>query len=233
MVCIVKKKTKFIKQTCLDLWGIHVRYGKLTKALNFIKVIEEQTFEKSKFFSKDFVYSLRRRIHFRSKKEFKNKFILPRILINFYIVLSRRSFRRYAIKAKKHSGLYIENFLGNIEGRLYMMVYRCNYISNLFMIQHHIMYGMFCVNFKIKEQYNFIMKPGDILSFSSISWLKLFKLDFLLKINNNIIMWPVPKYLYSNNIFFFTIYIKYPEQQDILYPVDGIDIQLANDYYYV
>ena len=90
---------------------------------------------------------------------FKN----DRLLFNFYLVLSRRNFMKISNKAKKRKGYYIENYLGLIEGRLFMMLYRSNLMSNLFLIRHVVERDIFWVNEKLRVHYNSILKPGDFL----------------------------------------------------------------------
>jgi len=167
MVCLVKNRAKFIKQTCLDLWGKHISYIKLTKAANFIRVIKDQSKKRFRYYKMDFIFTLRKRINFRRQKRFKNEFLLPRLLYNFYLVLSRRNFMKYSNRAKQRKGYYIENYLGLIEGRLFMMVYRSHLISNLFMIRYTIDHGMFFVNNKVRSHYNSILRPGDFLWFGN------------------------------------------------------------------
>src|SRR5437868_7110255 len=143
MICIVKNKNKFIKQTCLDLWGIHMTYTKLNKAANFIRVINDQSKKRFKYYKMDFIFTLRKRINFRRQKRFKDDFLLPRLLYNFYLIISRRNFMKISIREKKRKGYYIENYLGLLEGRLFMMVYRCHLVSNLFIIRYIVKHNMF------------------------------------------------------------------------------------------
>jgi len=233
MVCLIKNKAKFIKQTCLDLWGKHISYTKLTKAANFIKVIKDQSRKRFKYYKMDFIFTLRKRINFRRQKRFKKEFLLPRLLYYFYLFISRRNFMKLANIAKKKRGYFIENYLGYIEGRLFMMVYRSCLISNLFMIRYVIEYGVFNVNEKLRSHYNYITKPGDYLWFEDKQWQKLFKKDLILRLNNNVIMWPVPKYLVFNTIFMFILFCRYPKLKEIVYPAGKVDIQLANDYHII
>jgi len=233
MVCLVKNRTKFIKQTCLDLWGRHISYIKLSKAANFIKVIKDQSKNRFRYYKMDFIFTLRKRINFRRQKKFKNEFLLPRLLYNFYLVLSRRNFMKYSNRAKKRKGYYIENYLGFIEGRLFMMVYRSHLISNLFLIRYIIEYGIFYVNERLKSHYNSILKPGDILWFFDKQWQKFFKKEIKLKLRKNIIMWPIPQYLIFNTTFMFVLFFRYPRLKEIVYPVGRVDIYLANDYHII
>src|SRR3569832_1658150 len=103
-------------------------YTKLTKAANFIRVINDQSRQRFKYYKMDFIFTLRKRINFRRQKRFKKDFLRPRLLYYFYIIISRRNFMKIANRAKKRKGYYIENYLGLLEGRLFMMVYRSHLI---------------------------------------------------------------------------------------------------------
>jgi len=140
---------------------------------------------------------------------------------------------KFANIAKKRRGYFIENYLGYIEGRLFMMVYRCCFITNLFMIRYVIEHGMFNVDDKIVAHHNSIVKVGQLISFDDLQWRKLFKKDLLLRLKNNVIMWPIPKYLFFNGVFMFVIYWRFPKLKEIVYPAGKVDIQLANDYHII
>jgi ribosomal protein S4 len=118
-------------------------YFKLNKAANFIRVINDQSRKRFKYYKMDFIFTLRKRINFRRQKRFKDDFLLPRLLYYFYIILSKRNFMKISIRARKRKGYFIENYLGLLEGRLFMMVYRAHLISNLFIIRYVIKYNMF------------------------------------------------------------------------------------------
>jgi ribosomal protein S4 len=166
MSYVVKNRNRFIKQTCLDLWGTYISYKKLNRTLNVLRFFDNQEVERKKFFKKDFIFSLRKRINFIKKKKFKPNFINRRILCNFYLVLTLRHFRNLANKAKKLQGYYVENYFNLIEGRIFMVCYRTNLITNLFLIRHVIREGMFTVNFRVKRHYNILVKRSDFFSVS-------------------------------------------------------------------
>ena len=208
-------------------------YKKLTKAANFIRVINDQSRKRFKYYKMDFIFTLRKRINFRRQKRFKDSFLLPRLLYNFYIIISRRNFMKIANRAKKRKGYYIENYLGLLEGRLFMMVYRCHLISNLFLIRYVITHNMFWVNEKVRVHSNSLVKSGDILWFADKVWQELFKEDLLLRIRKGVVMWPVPKYLIFNTNFMFVLYWRLPSFDEIVYPAGRIDIYLANEYHII
>jgi|GraSoiStandDraft_24_1057298.scaffolds.fasta_scaffold13180_2 ribosomal protein S4 len=208
-------------------------YTKLNKAANFIRVINDQSKKRFKYYKMDFIFTLRKRINFRRQKRFKDDFLLPRLLYNFYLIISRRNFMKISIRAKKRKGYYIENYLGLLEGRLFMMVYRCHLVSNLFIIRYIVKHNMFWVNEKIRVHSNSIMKPGDVLWFGDKQWKRLFKRDLTLRVRKNVIMWPIPRYLIFSTKFMFVIFWRFPKFKEIVYPAGKIDIYLANEYHII
>jgi small subunit ribosomal protein S4 len=96
---------------------------------------------------------------FKEKRRLKRKFLNHRLLKNFYIVLSYNNFRKYYGLARRKSGSFVGNYLVYLEGRLFMLAYRSNFITNIFLIRHVIKQGIFLINGVVCNQYNYIVKP--------------------------------------------------------------------------
>jgi len=229
---MIKNKNKFMKQTCLDLWGKHITYFKISKAANFMKVIFQQRKERFKYYNRSFIFSLKKRIDFRRKKNFKKNFIVPRVLYAFFLFLTKKNFIRYLNKAKRKFGNFIENYLSLLEGRLFMMVYRANFITNLFIIRYIIEQGVFYINNDIKYCFNYIVKLGDYIKLNN-DYFDLIKNDLIIRINNRNILWPIPTYLIVNHTFMFILFYRYPKLKNIVYPVSNIDILLVHHYHHI
>jgi len=232
MVCMIKNKNKFMKQTCLDIWGKHISYFKLSKAANFMKVIFEQRKQRYKYYNRNFIFSLRKRINFKRKKKFKRNFLIPRVLYAFFLFLTKKNFIRYLNKAKRQHGYFIENYLALLEGRLFMVVYRSNFITNIFMIRYIIEQGAFYINDNIKYCFNYIVKIGDYVKLS-FDLINLFKNDLLMRLKNRNILWPIPRYLIVNHTFMFVLFYKYPRLKNVAYPVYNIEILLTHHYHHI
>jgi len=86
MVCLVKNRTKFYKKTLLDVWGHHVRYFKVTKAINFIRTMRAENRARWLYYKKEIIYTFEKRKKFRYKKRFKNNYIQQRFVRNFFLV---------------------------------------------------------------------------------------------------------------------------------------------------
>jgi len=230
MGCVVRNKNIFYKKTLTDVWGYFYTYFKISKVVNFMRVIRNETRARSRYYKRDFIFTYRRRRRFRRMKKFKENFIERRYLKNFYLVLTYKNFRRYMNLASRKLGYYYGNYFSLLEGRIYMMAYRSTFITNLFIIRYLIDKGLFTINGKVRRHYNFSLQPGDLFQVS-FDYKEFFYKDLLLRLEKNNIFFKVPKYLFPNFNFMFVFFWRYPRISDLVFPVD-LDIQLGSEYYY-
>jgi len=230
MGCVVRNKNIFYKKTLTDVWGYFYTYFKISKVVNFMRVIRNETRARSRYYKRDFIFTYRRRRRFRRMKKFKENFIERRYLKNFYLVLTYKNFRRYMNLASRKLGYYYGNYFSLLEGRIYMMAYRSTFITNLFIIRYIIDKGLFTINGKVRRHYNFSLQPGDLFQVS-FDYKEFFYKDLLLRLEKNNIFFKVPNYLFPNFNFMFVFFWRYPRISDLVFPVD-LDIQLGSEYYY-
>jgi len=230
MGCVVRNKNIFYKKTLTDVWGYFYTYFKISKVVNFMRVIRNETRARSRYYKRDFIFTYRRRRRFRRMKKFKENFIERRYLKNFYLVLTYKNFRRYMNLASRKLGYYYGNYFSLLEGRIYMMAYRSTFITNLFIIRYIIDKGLFTINGKVRRHYNFSLQPGDLFQVS-FDYKEFFYKDLLLRLEKNNIFFKVPNYLFPNFNFMFVFFWRYPRIKDLVFPVD-IDVQLGSEYYY-
>jgi len=230
MGCVVRNKNIFYKKTLTDVWGYFYTYFKISKVVNFMRVIRNETRARSRYYKRDFIFTYRRRRRFRRMKKFKENFIERRYLKNFYLVLTYKNFRRYMNLASRKLGYYYGNYFSLLEGRIYMMAYRSTFITNLFIIRYVIDKGLFTINGKVRRHYNFSLQPGDLFQVS-FDYKEFFYKDLLLRLEKNNIFFKVPNYLFPNFNFMFVFFWRYPRINDLVFPVD-LDIQLGSEYYY-
>jgi len=230
MGCVVRNKNIFYKKTLTDVWGHFYTYYKVTKIVNFMRVIRNEARARYKYYKRDFIFTYRRKRRFRRMKKFKENFIERRYLKNFYLVLTYKNFRRYMNLASRKLGYYYGNYFSLLEGRIFMMAYRSTFITNLFIIRYVIDKGLFTINGKIRRHYNFSLQPGDLFQVS-FDYKEFFYKDLLLRLEKNNIFFKVPNYLFPNFNFMFVFFWRYPKISDLVFPID-LDIQLGSEYYY-
>jgi hypothetical protein len=62
---------------------------------------------------------------------------------------------------------YVSTYLGYLEARIMVVVYRLNIINNIFIIKMMINMGVFYINFKEKKHINTRLELGDIINVHS------------------------------------------------------------------
>lgn len=81
------------------------------------------------------------------------------------MLLKKRTYVKYVQLARKGQVVrgFTSAFIGYLEGRLFIIVYRLNLINNVFMIKNMINMGIFHINLKKKTHINSKMQLGDLL----------------------------------------------------------------------
>jgi len=90
-------------------------------------------------------------------------------------------------KARRRRGSFIGNYLIFLEGRLFMLVYRSNFVNNIFKLKYIIDRGIFLVDNEIKYYSNHVVKPGQLVQVS-FDYRDLFKKDFKLRLKQGYIL---------------------------------------------
>lgn len=230
MSCIIRNRHKFYKKTLVDIWGHHYSYFKVSKAVNFMRVIKAEGKARYWYYKREFVFTYRRRKRFRRKKRFKDNFIQRRFLRNFYLVLTFKNFRRYMTMANRKVGYYYGNFFTMLEGRIFMMAYRSLFITNIFLIRYVIDKGLFTINGIVRTHYNYVLSPGDIFQVS-FDYKDFIRQDLLLRFEKKNIFYKVPNYLFANFNFMFVFFWRFPKLKDLVFPI-SLDLQVGSEYFY-
>lgn len=231
MVCLIRKRNKFYKQVLLDVWGHHRLYKKLSKLLHFMKVIRDHRRDRNLLFRREFVFSFKRRIWFRFRKRFKYKYIAHRYLYNFFLIVRRRNFIKYKIIARKKKGYFFNNYMSFLEGRLFMLVYRANFVNNIFKLKFIIDRGIFLVNGVRKYYSNFIVNVGNIIQVD-FKYKTLLQADMALRFKCHNILRNSYKYLFVNYKFLFIFFLRAPKRSELKYPI-RLDIYKGSDIYFL
>lgn len=182
-----------------------------------------------KYMRGKYVYRLWNRPRLLYKKKLKENYILPRYLRSFYMVLKKKTFLKYiklSMKGKLVRG-FVSTYLGYLESRLFIIIYRLNIITNIFMIKSLINEGVFYINFKKKKHINTCLQLGDILHISN-SWKDIIKIDMGIRLKKNIISRNIRNF-YTNFIQLYFIFFRVYKLKEINYPIK-IDVYRAIDF---
>ena len=216
----------------LDIWGQHFKTYKITKLIHYRRIMKQQVGWRKWFYRQNFVYSLRSRINFRRKKRLKKDYIKPKILYNYYLTLRRKTYRHYLYRAKKKVGYFYRNYLTLVEGRLFMLVYRSNFVSNLFRLKFIIAEGYFLVNGIERYSSNFNVKVGEIIQVK-FKYKIFIYYDMLFRIRKGISNWLPRNYLFINYKFLFSFFLREPKPSDFQsYPI-SLDPYIGSDIYFL
>ena len=233
MICLVKNRSKFYNKTYLDVWGqnlLYIKY-KSNKYWRYLFYYWGQRVAKRKLYLKEFVYYLGEKVTFRKKKKYKLKYMGPRFLYNYYLIIRRNMFRKYMYKARRKTGSILKHYLIFIEGRLFMLIYRSYFITNIFKIKHIIDRGIFSVNGVIQHYSNYNVKPGEIIQVS-FKYKELFLIDLKIRLKRGQILRRVKNYLFINYKFMFIFFLRAPKKKEIRFPI-RLDIYRGGDFYFL
>jgi ribosomal protein S4 len=231
MVCIIKNRDKFYKKTLLDIWGYHRRYKKISKLIYFMKIIRDHRRARRLLYRREFIFNFKKRIWFKFRKRFKKEYIKHRFLFNFYLIVKKKNFLKYKKLASKLKGFYTKNYFNFVEGRLFMLVYRANFINNLFKLKSIIDRGIFYVNGQRKFFSNYHVKVGELVQVD-FKYKKLLSIDMKYRFMQRVIIRNPGRYLYINYKFLFILFLRSPKLNELKFPI-RIDIKKGGDIYFL
>jgi len=230
----------------VDIWGIFkttLNLSSFYEAQNKRKPFDFKISKKvdwvNRFFylkfknkQKDFWSKRRRfiyRINFIDYKRKKRKFVKQILTISliqlFYLVLRQDHFRKIAIKAKKKDGFYERNYIWLLEGRIVSVIYRLNFISNMFESIIFVKLGLIYINKTRIFHINYLVPLMMFIRFhplikGTIFWI-LFK-----RIRRRAILNCKPTYIYLSYFFLTFFFKRLPHTKEIINPFN-LDIYRA------
>lgn len=232
MVCLIKKNNKLRKKFLIDFWNYGNLNLKKSKLIKFRFLMEKINKERLEYYRKEFTFDLSNKINFLKRDKFKKKYIRPRLLYTYFLFLRRKMFLRYAYKAKRRNGYFFRNYLVYLEGRLFMLIYRSNFITNIFKLKFIIDRGIFLVN-NVKRYYvNYIVNIGDLIQVD-FSYKNILQDDLKIRLKYFLSLQPkIYRYMYVNYKFMFIYFLRAPKFKEIKYPLK-LDLYLGSNLYYL
>lgn len=237
MACLIRNRGKLYRKIRLDLWGYYATYTKARfsqkrrtdNTLKYWKRLSDLRKAYSRYMRRKYVFRLWNRPRFIRYKKLKPNYIRPRYLRNFYMVLKKKTFLKYikiAMKGKLVRG-FVSTYLGYLEARLFVIIYRLNIVNNIFMVKSLINLGVFCINFKKKKHINTRVQLGDFLHVTKL-WNKVIKDDITFRLKKEMLIRNINNF-YSNFIQLFFLFFKVYNIKNIHYPI-RIDLYRAIDF---
>jgi len=230
MVCLIKKRGIWERRSRLDVWGYHRLFKR--KYNNYAKQrirYKNIWLQRKIFFSKRYVYELRKRYLVHMPKRWKKDYLNFRYLRRFFLIVRLRQYRRNALLAKKDTQFsFINRYLLFLESRLFTMIYRSNFATNLFTIKFLIDSEIFYVNERLRTFSNYCIPFAGLFSVDP-RYISIFYFNLLRKLKYRRVFQKVQN-LYVNYFFFFAFYYKPLSNRQYMYPI-RIDILRAFEYY--
>lgn len=237
MACLISRRGKYYRKIRLDLWGYYSMYfsAKISEGKRVDRTLLDWARVKGlrrkfyKYMRGKYVYRLWNRPRFMKVKRLKPNYIRPRYLRSFYMILKKKTYVKYiqiSMKGKLVRG-FASTYLGYLEARLFIVIYRLNIITNIFMIKSIINLGVFYINLKKKTHINTKLNLGDILTVKK-SWRKILKKDIKIRVKKEIISRNIKNY-YANFIQLYFVFYKVYNIKEVNYPI-RIDLYRAIDF---
>lgn len=237
MACLISKRGKYYRKIKLDLWGYYAMYfneqysgvKRVDRTIKFWARTKGLKWKYNKYMRGKYVFRLWNRPRFVKTKWLKPNYIRPRYLRSFYMVIKKQTFLKYvkiAMKGKLVRG-FVSTYLGYLEARLFVIIYRLNIVNNIFMIKSLINLGVFFINLKKKTHINTRLQLGDFVTIRK-SWRNVLKNDMELRLKKRIIIRNIRNF-YSNFVQFYFIFFRVYNIKEIKYPI-RIDLYRAIDF---
>ena len=233
----VNRKVRLYKKFEVDIWGFNlVGLNKTSKNLKILKnLFPDRNINNNSIIYNDkieeksmYIYRIDMdELDVFIKKQ-KWKFLSRRVSKLFFLTLSYKQFSKLFYKASKMDGFKESNYIMLIENRLFSMLYRMHFISNIFSIRSFILNKNVYLNKRIVTFPNMKVWYGDILQLDSLK-SKIIKLDLIKRFVLSNMYFSVPNYMFVSYKLMFGFVYKEPLMVDITYPNDLIDIYRVAD----
>jgi len=112
-----------------------------------------------------------------------------------------------------------------------MLIYRANFINNIFKLKFIIDRGIFLVNNERKYYSNYNVKVGELVQVD-LKYKRYLLLDMLIRFEFKNILWSPRKYLFINYKFLFIFFLRAPRLKELKYPI-RLDIYKGGDIYFL
>lgn len=166
--------------------------------------------------------------HTKRRRKFNKRFLSLRVARLYFLTLKDYQFRSLFRRASKLDGNLESNYCLLLECRVMAIFYRTNFLWNIFEILQFIKAGHVYINLKKAKHVNSSINNLSRINCSRKAIPRL--RHFLIKrLENQIILFNTPKFLFVSYYFFFAYLCKLPMKKDFVYPF-ALDIQRITGY---
>jgi ribosomal protein S4 len=104
----------------------------------------------------------------KQRRRAERKVLSSYVVRLFYGIYNARQFKRLAKKAFKQHGLFSQNYISLLEGRLCCVVYRAGFLATLFEALNFTRQGYVWIDGVYKTSMYFYIRPMQMLGFNPV-----------------------------------------------------------------
>ena len=225
---IIKHRFKLYRRFETDIWGkFTVNPAFNHTMVKYFQDLEKYKTEKIKRRGKKFVYRIDVANPDRIFKRKKWKFFSMNLLKFFYWGIKQKPIFYLIQRAHSKPGFWVNYFLWILESRISTFLYRINWVPNVLFMNQFLRSGEVVVNrgsvYNINERINLF----DIVELRPTS-SETIKKDLFIRIETGAVWFNTPRYIFLNSKFMFAFAYKFPEVNDLAFPV-FLDLQRIGD----
>ncbi len=225
----LKRKFKFYRQYELDIWGIYTvtpifnKNKKLNKYQKYFIDLHNEKKHRRYLRVKRYIYRIDLRDPLRKIKRKKKKFISKKLIGYFYLTLKESRYRRIASVARRKEGSWQSNFMYMIECRLVNILYRMQFLLNVFEAKHFVLSRNVIVNNKLKTYLNMHFAYADKIRVK-YSVEESIRAKILRRFIKNYIYFNTPRYLLVSYRLMFAAIVGNARADEVAYPLRVLDV---------
>lgn len=217
MILIVRHKFSHYRRFELDLWGVcftDSRAEKLKYSITFSDLVLLIRSAYFKFFytlwhkrrlrrlarRRKFTYRLDVKPIQKRGRKFNARFLSIRLTRLYFLTFQDHQFRRMFRLARLMDGNFERNFFMLLEGRMVSILYRSNFVSNLFDAIKYVRAGFVVVDESIISSLNRLVIPGSVMTFGSV-YRRRVRRFLQVRSSGRALLFNTPRFIFSS--FFF------------------------------
>lgn len=176
-----------------------------------------------------YIYVLERNQRARRRNKSNTRFISVRLTRLYYFQFKDRQFRRLFKRATAMNGNMESNYLNLLENRLFSLIYRANFVRNMFGITDFIRKHKIYLDGSRIYSINTQIPISKFLYFDDITTTKLIK-DYKIRLKLGTIRFNTPRYMFVSYKFLFLLLYRLPKKEDLYFPIN-VDIYRLTGYF--
>ena len=141
----------------------------------------------------------------------------------YYRYLSLSHFRKFDKQARSKSGYILSHLIMLLEFRMCVMVYKLSLIRNMYDASYFLNLKILVIEDRIPTNINSRVWIFEWISFRTSNLKKKFRFEFIRRLLNGLIYFPIPRFIYCTWSLMMWMIIRRPELKDIPYWTTQLD----------